>query len=71
MAGKVLEIEGADRYRAPLVMEGGSFHVDGQGTLITTAECLLNANRNPQLTREQIEASLKDLPERAKGDLAR
>ena len=59
VARKVLEIEGADRYRAPLVMEGGSFHVDGQGTLITTRECLLNRNRNPQLTRQQIEASLK------------
>ncbi|MEE4113160.1 MAG: agmatine deiminase [Desulfobacteraceae bacterium] len=59
VAAKVLEIEGADRYRAPLVMEGGSFHVDGQGTLITTRECLLNRNRNPRLTRIQIEALLK------------
>jgi agmatine deiminase len=59
VAAKVLEIERADRYRAPLIMEGGSFHVDGQGTLITTRECLLNRNRNPHLTREQIEASLK------------
>jgi agmatine deiminase len=59
VAGKVLEIEGADRYRAPLVMEGGSFHVDGQGTLITTKECLLNANRNPQLTQKEIEDYLK------------
>jgi len=60
LAGKVLEIERADRYRAPLVMEGGSFHVDGQGTLITTGECLLNRNRNTHLTRKQIEAALKD-----------
>lgn len=60
VAAKVLEIEGADRYRAPLVMEGGSLHVDGQGTLITTAECLLNTNRNPKMTREQIEACLHD-----------
>ena len=58
VARKVLEIEGADRYRAPLVMEGGSFHVDGQGTLITTKECLLNANRNSQLTQKEIEAFL-------------
>jgi agmatine deiminase len=41
------------------VMEGGSIHVDGEGTLITTEECLLNANRNPSLTREQIERCLK------------
>jgi agmatine deiminase len=59
VAAKVLEIERADRYRAPLVMEGGSFHVDGRGTLITTRECLLNRNRNPHLNREQIEALLK------------
>jgi agmatine deiminase len=59
VARKVLEIEGVDRYRAPLVMEGGSFHVDGQGSLITTGECLLNPNRNPDLTQEQIETHLK------------
>lgn len=59
VAAKVLEIEGAERYRAPLVMEGGSFHVDGQGTLITTAECLLNPNRNPKMTKMQIEDCLQ------------
>jgi agmatine deiminase len=59
IAQKVIEIEGCDRYRAPFVLEGGSIHVDGQGTLITTEECLLNPNRNPQLTREQIETQLK------------
>lgn len=59
-AAKVLEIEGADRYRAPLVLEGGSIHVDGAGTLLTTEECLLNPNRNPELSREQIEAHLHD-----------
>jgi agmatine deiminase len=60
VARKVLEIEGVDRYLAPLIMEGGSFHVDGQGTLITTEECLLNANRNPRMTREQIDACLRN-----------
>jgi agmatine deiminase len=59
VAEKVIEIEGCDRYRAPFVLEGGAIHVDGQGTLITTEECLLNPNRNPGLTREQIEAQLK------------
>ncbi|MBN2146919.1 MAG: agmatine deiminase [Anaerolineales bacterium] len=57
---KVLEIERLDRYKAPLVMEGGSFHVDGEGTLITTEECLLNPNRNPSLTRLKIEDYLKE-----------
>lgn len=59
VARKVLEIEGLDRYRAPLVLEGGAIHVDGQGTLMTTAECLLNPNRNPELSREAIENHLK------------
>jgi agmatine deiminase len=47
------------RFDAPLVMEGGSLHVDGEGTLLTTEECLLNPTRNPRLGREQIEAHLR------------
>lgn len=57
---KVLNIEYKDRYKAPLVLEGGSIHVDGEGTLITTEECLLNANRNPLLSKNEIEAVLKE-----------
>ena len=44
----------------PLVLEGGSIHVDGAGHLLTTEECLLNPNRNPGLTRGEIEAHLRD-----------
>ncbi len=58
VASKVLEIERAGRYRAPIVLEGGSIHVDGQGTVLATEECLLNGNRNPELDREQIERVL-------------
>jgi agmatine deiminase len=58
--GAVAEIEGVDRYRAPLVMEGGAFHVDGEGSVLTTRECLLNPNRNPTLAQEQIEGRLKE-----------
>jgi len=47
-------------FHAPFVLEGGSYSVDGEGTLITTEQCLLNPNRNPQLTREQIERGLCD-----------
>ena len=61
VARKILEIEGCPRYRTEgFVLEGGSIHVDGEGTLITTEECLLNRNRNPHLSREQIEAVLRE-----------
>ncbi|NLX26701.1 MAG: agmatine deiminase family protein [Lentisphaerae bacterium] len=42
-----------------LVLEGGSIESDGEGTLLTTAECLLNPNRNPNLSKEQIETALR------------
>jgi agmatine deiminase len=60
VAQKVLEIEGVDRYKAPLVLEGGSIHVDGQGTCLTTEECLLSPGRNPGLTRDEIESYLQE-----------
>jgi agmatine deiminase len=60
VAQKVLEIECIDRYKASFVLEGGSIHVDGEGTCITTEECLLSPGRNPDLTKDQIEAYLKD-----------
>ncbi len=50
---------GFDWYDAsPFVLEGGSIHSDGEGTLLTTESCLLSAGRNPKLSREQIEAEL-------------
>ena len=60
VAARVLEFEGADRYRAPIVLEGGSIHVDGEGTVLSTEECLLNPNRNPELSKERIERVLLD-----------
>jgi agmatine deiminase len=48
-----------DRYAAPIVLEGGAIHVDGQGTVLLTEECVLNANRNSGMTREQAEAVLR------------
>lgn len=61
VAQKVLEIERKKRYKAEnFVLEGGSIHVDGEGTLITTEECLLNPNRNPHLNKEKIENKLKE-----------
>jgi agmatine deiminase len=49
---------GERSYEAPMVLEGGSIAVDGAGALVTTEQCLLNPNRNPQLSREQLEAML-------------
>jgi agmatine deiminase len=60
VARKVLEIEGRDRYRAPVVNEGGAIHVDGEGTALVTEECLLNINRNPLLSRKRVEDYLRD-----------
>ena len=60
VAATVLETEGADRYRAPIVLEGGSIHVDGEGTVLTTEECLLSPNRNPERSRQEIERVLCD-----------
>lgn len=61
VARKICQLEKVARYRTEgFVLEGGSIHVDGEGTLITTEECLLNSNRNPHLTRTAIEAQLAD-----------
>lgn len=49
----------ADFESVNFVLEGGSIETDGQGTLLTTASCLLNKNRNPNLSKEQIEQQLK------------
>jgi agmatine deiminase len=59
IAQKVLELTFAPRYRAPMINEGGAIHVDGQGTVMVTEQCLLNPNRNPALSREQIEVLLR------------
>jgi agmatine deiminase len=59
VAQKVLELAGCERYQAPFINEGGAIHVDGQGTVLVTEQCLLNRNRNPSLSRQQIETLLK------------
>jgi len=48
------------RFENNLVLEGGSIDVNGRGLLLTSEQCLLNKNRNPHLTRTQIEQNLKD-----------
>ena len=61
VAMKMSELEQVDRYRLDnFILEGGSIHVDGEGTLITTEECLLSEGRNSHLTKEEIEKTLCD-----------
>lgn len=59
VAPAVLKQFSVPRFDSPLILEGGSIHTDGEGTLLTTRECLLNPNRNPGLAQEEIEAELK------------
>jgi agmatine deiminase len=59
-AAAILDQERIERVAAPLVLEGGSIHVDGEGTVMVTEECLLNPNRNPLLGRSAIEGHLRD-----------
>lgn len=51
--------QGAHHLRSELVGEGGGIEVDGQGTAILTESCWINANRNPDWTRAEVEAELK------------
>ncbi|MFD5421038.1 agmatine/peptidylarginine deiminase [Streptomyces sp. NPDC127069] len=55
----LLEHLGVDRIASGMILEGGAVTVDGEGTLITTEQCLLHPNRNPGMTREEIEEELK------------
>ena len=47
-------------FNHPVVLEGGSIEVNGLGTCLTTEQCLLNKNRNPHMSRREIEEFLKD-----------
>jgi agmatine deiminase len=60
LAQRIAERLGLRFFAAPFVLEGGSFFVDGGGTVVTTEQCLLNPNRNPDLSRLQIEEGLND-----------
>ncbi|MGW5778013.1 agmatine deiminase family protein [Streptomyces sp. NPDC003863] len=50
---------GVDRIQAPFVGEGGSLETDGQGTLMATVSSMVNSNRNPGMTQDQVEQSMK------------
>ncbi len=56
----VADALGLPIYDPGMVLEGGSIDVNGSGTLLTTKSCLLNPNRNPDLTKKEIEQRLLD-----------
>ena len=60
IAGAIASDFGLPVYRPGIVMEGGSVEFNGQGTLLTTKACLLNKNRNPELSQQKIEQYLHD-----------
>ncbi|KAK2077023.1 hypothetical protein QBZ16_005251 [Prototheca wickerhamii] len=59
VASRICESQGIPVIKKDMVLEGGSVHLDGEGTLLTTEECLCNPNRNPSMTKEEIEAELR------------
>ncbi len=61
VAGNVAALSGTLIRKYTMVMEGGSLDMDGEGTCLTTRQCLLNKNRNPSMTQGQIEAELQGL----------
>ena len=61
VAAHVARLAGAPLLNTKLVLEGGGIEVDGDGTAIVSESCVVNPNRNPDLTRSQIEALLKSL----------
>jgi agmatine deiminase len=57
---QMAEVLGVPRFNGGMVLEGGSIDVNGNGVLLTTEQCLLNPNRNPQLSKAEIEQHLRD-----------
>jgi agmatine deiminase len=60
VSSRIAEAAGLPVFRFPWVLEGGSVEVDGEGTCLTTRQCLLNPNRNAGMSREATEAGLRD-----------
>jgi len=60
MAGRVTALTGARGFTAPIALEGGAMHTDGQGTLLTTEDVVLDEGRNPGLTKADAEDVLKE-----------
>ncbi|TCP54265.1 agmatine deiminase [Tamaricihabitans halophyticus] len=61
LAERLLDCLGIPRIVAPLVTEGGSIEVDGEGTLMVTTSSVINDNRNPGRTRPELDAALRGM----------
>ena len=57
---RVAEVLNVPAFYPRMILEGGSIDVNGAGALLTTESCLLNENRNPNLSRDEIEQRLRD-----------
>ncbi len=60
LAGRWADLAGHPTVRSPLVFEGGSISTDGDGSFVTTTQCLLHPNRNPGLTQREIASTLAE-----------
>jgi agmatine deiminase len=60
VAGRVAALNHVPRFDHNWILEGGSVEVDGEGTVLTTRQCLLNPNRNPGMDQAAIEAALRE-----------
>jgi agmatine deiminase len=56
----IVELCGHEVFEAPIHVEGGSIHSDGEGTLLVTEECMLHPSRNPHFGKAGIEVLLKE-----------
>ncbi len=60
LASRMAEQLGIRSFSAPFVLEGGAVHVDGEGTALASEQCLLDPNRNPDVSRDEMDRNLRD-----------
>ena len=58
MGSRILDLIGVKEFKSSMKAEGGGITVDGEGTVITTESCFLNSNRNPSMTKQDVEQEL-------------
>jgi agmatine deiminase len=57
---RIAELRGRRRFVPGIILEGGAIDGNGRGTILTTESCLLNPNRNPHLSRDEVEGYLRE-----------